>query len=117
MLIFSLWGAISLKYRKTISPLLAKGLICMTFSGWIAILAGWYVTEVGRQPWLVTGVLKTADAVSKVKAPVLSVSLVLYIVVYIVLLFAYITTIFYMARKAGRSKGGTLAIEAEKVVV
>jgi hypothetical protein len=34
----------------------------MTFSGWVATLAGWYVTEIGRQPWLVTGVLRTAEA-------------------------------------------------------
>jgi cytochrome bd ubiquinol oxidase subunit I len=37
----------------------------MTFSGWIATLAGWYVTEIGRQPWLVTGVLTTAEAVGR----------------------------------------------------
>ena len=36
-----------------------------TFSGWIATLAGWMVTEIGRQPWLVTGVLRTADAVGR----------------------------------------------------
>ena len=38
----------------------------MTFSGWVATLAGWYVTEIGRQPWLVYGVLRTADAASDV---------------------------------------------------
>lgn len=37
-----------------------------TFSGWIATLSGWIVTEVGRQPWLVTGVLRTADAVGHI---------------------------------------------------
>jgi len=31
----------------------------MTFAGWVAVLAGWYTTEVGRQPWLATGVLRT----------------------------------------------------------
>ena len=36
-----------------------------TFSGWIATLAGWIVTEIGRQPWLVTGVLRTEDAVGQ----------------------------------------------------
>lgn len=34
-----------------------RGLVAMTFSGWLATLAGWYVTEIGRQPFLVTGVL------------------------------------------------------------
>ena len=37
-------------------------LVPMALSGWVATLAGWYTTEIGRQPWLVTGVLKTADA-------------------------------------------------------
>ena len=36
-----------------------------TFSGWVATLAGWLVTEIGRQPWLVTGILRTADAVGR----------------------------------------------------
>src|SRR5207253_2898343 len=40
-----------------------------TFSGWIAVLAGWLTTEIGRQPWLVTGVLRTADAVGEAGAP------------------------------------------------
>ena len=35
----------------------------MTFSGWVATLAGWYVTEIGRQPFIVYGLLRTADVV------------------------------------------------------
>ena len=46
------------------APWLAAVLVAMTFSGWVATLAGWYVTEIGRQPWLVYGVLRTADAVA-----------------------------------------------------
>src|SRR3954454_23881380 len=38
----------------------------MTFSGWVATVAGWYVTEIGRQPFIVYGLLRTADVVSKV---------------------------------------------------
>jgi cytochrome d ubiquinol oxidase subunit I len=40
----------------------------MTFSGWVATLAGWYVTEIGRQPWLVTGILRTGEAAGPVAA-------------------------------------------------
>jgi cytochrome bd ubiquinol oxidase subunit I len=44
--------------RREPSPLVARGLlVAMTFSGWVATLAGWYVTEIGRQPYLVYGVL------------------------------------------------------------
>lgn len=69
----------------------------MTFSGWIATLAGWYVTEIGRQPWLVTGVLKTSEAVTTVPASHVGLSLALYATLYVVLLGAYIHTLFYMA--------------------
>ena len=37
----------------------------MTFSGWVATVAGWYVTEIGRQPFIVYGLLRTADVASK----------------------------------------------------
>ena len=43
-------------------------LAAMTFSGWVATLAGWMVTEIGRQPWLVHGVLRTAEAAASVPA-------------------------------------------------
>lgn len=74
----------------------------MTFSGWIASLAGWYVTEIGRQPWLVSGILRTADAVTTVPGTQVGVSLALYLTLYAFLLFAYIQTLFYLARKSSR---------------
>jgi cytochrome bd ubiquinol oxidase subunit I len=51
-------------------------------SGVIAILAGWYTTEIGRQPWTVYGLLRTADAVSSHGAVQLGVTLIIFIVVY-----------------------------------
>jgi cytochrome bd ubiquinol oxidase subunit I len=71
----------------------------MTFSGWIATLAGWYVTEIGRQPYLVQGVLKTVDAVTKVPGSYVALSLTIYLIVYALLLVAFVSTVFYMARK------------------
>ena len=41
----------------------------MTFSGWIATVSGWYVTEIGRQPFIVYGLIRTADVVSTVPTP------------------------------------------------
>ena len=81
-------------------------LAAMTFSGWIATLAGWYVTEIGRQPWLVTGVLSTSEAVSDVPGMVLFGSLSAYVAVYAVLLVAYMSTLVHLARKAGTPKDG-----------
>ncbi len=65
--------------KKELSPLMLKLLVGMTFSGWIATLAGWYVTEIGRQPYLVTGILKTSDAVTTVTATHVGMSLVIYL--------------------------------------
>jgi cytochrome d ubiquinol oxidase subunit I len=64
-------------------------------------LAGWYVTEIGRQPYLVYGVLKTADAASAVPAPMIAATLVMYLTLYVVLTLSYVTVLFYLARRAG----------------
>lgn len=77
-------------------------LVAMSFSGWVATLAGWYVTEIGRQPYLVYGVLRTADAVSAVPAPMIGLSLVAYLIVYAALLAAYVRVLFLLAAKAGK---------------
>ena len=53
-------------------------------SGLVALLAGWFTTEIGRQPWIVYGLMRTADAVSPVKATQLGISLTLFVVVYLV---------------------------------
>ena len=50
--------------------------------GFIAVLAGWFVAEVGRQPWVVYGVLRTADAVSPVPGGSVLASIMLFVVVY-----------------------------------
>jgi cytochrome d ubiquinol oxidase subunit I len=68
-----------------------------TFSGWIATLAGWIVTEVGRQPWIVYGVLRTADAVGNATGAQLGASLTGYAVTYSVLFIAYLVVITYLA--------------------
>jgi cytochrome d ubiquinol oxidase subunit I len=71
----------------------------MTFAGWIATLAGWYVTEIGRQPWLVTGVLTTADAVGPVGPTAVASTLTMYLVLYAGLLTAYVATLYRLASK------------------
>jgi cytochrome d ubiquinol oxidase subunit I len=86
--------------RKELSPLMLKVFVGMTFSGWIATLAGWYVTEIGRQPYLVTGILKTVDAVTLVPSSNVGISFAIYLMLYAALLFAYVRTLFVMARKA-----------------
>ncbi len=72
-----------------------------TFSGWIATLAGWMVTETGRQPWLVTGLLRTADAAGPAGGAQLGASLTGYLVTYGVMLLAYIVVLTHLAGQGG----------------
>jgi cytochrome bd ubiquinol oxidase subunit I len=77
-----------------------KALTGLTFMGWVATLAGWYVTEIGRQPYLVYGILLTKDAAAKnIIQNDIFLSLGMYITIYIALMLAYISTVFYLAKK------------------
>lgn len=79
-------------------------LVAMSFSGWVATLAGWYTTEIGRQPWLVEGVLKTHAAVAEVPAPMVASTLVMYLAVYALLIAAYVSALYYLAGKAAKGE-------------
>jgi cytochrome d ubiquinol oxidase subunit I len=70
-----------------------------TFSGWIAVIAGWLVTEIGRQPWLVTGILRTADAAGNASGAQLGASLTGYVLTYSLMLIAYMVVLTHMAGK------------------
>jgi cytochrome d ubiquinol oxidase subunit I len=100
MLAVSWLSAWQLRRNGQLQRQLAYVLVAMTFAGWIATLSGWYVTEIGRQPWLVTGVLTAKQAASTVPAPMIASTLVGYLLVYAALLTAYIATVFYLARKS-----------------
>ena len=69
----------------------------MTFSGWLATVAGWYVTEIGRQPFIVYGLVKTAEVVSSTPAAHVAFTLALYVTLYLALTAAYIAVLKYMA--------------------
>jgi cytochrome d ubiquinol oxidase subunit I len=94
---FSVWQT---RRQQAIRPWLARVLVAMTFAGWVALVAGWYTTEIGRQPWLVHGVLTVAQAASDVPAPHIAITLALYLTLYLALLVAYISVIFHLAKKA-----------------
>ncbi len=63
-------------------PLLHRFALVMGPSGLIAVLAGWAVTEVGRQPFTIYGLLRTADSASPLDAPAVAASLLAFVVVY-----------------------------------
>jgi cytochrome bd ubiquinol oxidase subunit I len=104
MLAVSWLGVWQLKRRGEPARWLLRVLVGMSFAGWVATLAGWYVTEIGRQPWVVYGVVSTADAASSVPAPLIGISLGLYLSIYIVLLTAYISVLFHLMHKASKGE-------------
>ncbi len=69
----------------------------MTFSGWLATLSGWYVTEIGRQPFIVYGHLRTADVATSLPSPMIAATLTAYLIVYGLLLVTYVGVLKYMA--------------------
>jgi cytochrome d ubiquinol oxidase subunit I len=100
MLAVSWFASYELKIKNTLSQRTAMVLVAMTFAGWVALVSGWYVTEIGRQPWLVHGVLTTAQAASQVPAGNIALSLAMYLTLYAALLSAYVSVVFYLAKKA-----------------
>ena len=86
--------------RQALTPALLRAYVAMSFSGWVATLAGWYVTEIGRQPFLVSGILRTSDAVTTIPNENVIFSLSVYVLLYVVLLYWYVRTLFVMARRA-----------------
>ena len=82
---------------------LLRALSVMTFSGWVAVLAGWYVTEIGRQPWIVDGLLRTSEVVADHSSATVAGTLFGYVLLYLFLLVSYIATLRYMATKPARS--------------
>ena len=84
MLLLAVLGA-WLRWRKRLygSRAFLRFATWMGPSGLIAVLAGWFTTEVGRQPWIVYGVMRTKDAVSNHSAEVLGATLVIFVIAYL----------------------------------
>jgi cytochrome d ubiquinol oxidase subunit I len=97
MLILSWYGTWVL--RKSSPRYLLWAFAGFTFSGWIATLAGWMVTEIGRQPWLVVGILRTADAAGSASGAEIGASLTGYVLIYSALLLSYMVVLTHLAGK------------------
>lgn len=96
------WLTAFMLYKKRpLSKLMHKLLVAMSWSGFIATTAGWYVTEIGRQPWLVQDVLMAKDALGPVSGKNVLFTLIVYSFIYAFVSFSYIYTLIYMAKHAG----------------
>jgi len=80
-----------------------RALVVMTPSGVLATLGGWYTAEIGRQPWVINGMLRTADAVSPVPARTLLGTLITFVCVYSVFFLAFL---IFTLRLIRRGPGG-----------
>jgi cytochrome bd ubiquinol oxidase subunit I len=76
-----------------------RALVVMSPSGIIATLGGWYVAETGRQPWVIYGILRTADAVSPVPAGALLSTLIAFVGIYTVFMAAFLIFARHMIRR------------------
>jgi len=99
MLLVGLWSLWA-RWRKTLydSKWLHRAALLMGPSGFVAVLAGWYTTEVGRQPYTVYGLLRTSDSLSNVDAEAIGASLIAFIIVYFIVFGAgtfYILRLMY----------------------
>ncbi len=103
MLLVSWWCAAYVLRRRALPRLALRSLALLTFAGWVAVLAGWYVTEIGRQPWIVYGQLAVADVVADHTAGVMRGTLLAYAVLYVLLLAAYVATLRHLSAKPAAS--------------
>jgi cytochrome d ubiquinol oxidase subunit I len=81
--------------------------LAMSPAGYVAVIAGWVTTEVGRQPWTVYGLLRTADSLSPIAAPAVAFSLAAFAIVYFIVFaagFAYLVRL--MARAPSLAGSG-----------
>ncbi len=100
MLGLGIWSLVLRKRRRLYdTPLLHKACVLMAPSGFVAVIAGWIVTEVGRQPYTVYGLLRTADSVSPIGTATVAASLIAFIVVYFTLFTAGLIYILRQMRQ------------------
>lgn len=110
-MIFTGVVAVILHFRKTLftNGLFHKWCVAMTPSGFIAVLAGWFVTEVGRQPYTVYGALKTSHSISPVVAEQVFITLLGFVVVYT---FVFGAGVYYVTKLV--RKGPDIGKDSER---
>jgi cytochrome d ubiquinol oxidase subunit I len=102
MIALSWFGAWSTRGGRSPARWLLWTFAGATFAGWVATLAGWIVTEMGRQPWLVTGLLRTSEAVGEVSAGQLGVSITGYVLTYAGMFIAYMVVLTHLSGKGAQ---------------
>ncbi|MUV61941.1 cytochrome ubiquinol oxidase subunit I, partial [Halobacterium sp. CBA1126] len=103
----ALWGGyLTYRGRLTESTRYLKAMIAASPFGYAALLTGWYVTEIGRQPWVIQGELKTSEAVSStLTGTEATLTLVAFVILYIALILTALYVLKWLIRGELRSLG------------
>ena len=101
--------AVILHFRKRLfdTPWFQYWCMALTPLGFVSVLAGWFVTEIGRQPYIIYGVMRTAEAASPVPASPIAISLIAFVITYV---FVFGAGSYYILKLIG--KGPSTAEEA-----
>ena len=97
MILVSWWTTVSIFRRPSPQAAVLKVLSWMTFSGWLAVLAGWYVAEIGRQPYVVYGIVRSQEVVAKHGSGMVLGTLLAYLMLYVFLLASYIFALRHLS--------------------
>jgi cytochrome d ubiquinol oxidase subunit I len=96
MLALVAWSALQWRRGRLFESKLAlRGWALMTPAGFIAVLAGWYTTEIGRQPYVIYGLMHTSEAASAIDAASVATSLIAFATIY---LFVFIAGSYYLLK-------------------
>ena len=115
MLIVSWWSLISITRTGSFSRFHLQILAAMTFSGWVAVLAGWFVTEIGRQPWIVYNLIRTSEVVAEHSAGMVLGTLLTYLALYVFLMVSYIGALLYLSSKPAARVEDLIRPDADKL--
>ena len=118
MLAVSWFGVLLMRKRTpdTMPKLYLRLLAAMAFSGWIATVAGWYVTEICRQPYIVYGVITVAETAAKHAPAMIGLTLAAYLALYIFLLISYVFVVKSLSEKPTRGQAPKLPTAAARKV-
>jgi cytochrome bd ubiquinol oxidase subunit I len=110
MLATSWFGLLMLRKRTvdTMPTLYLRLLAAMVFSGWVATVAGWYVTEIGRQPYIIYGVITVAETAAKHAPAMIGLTLTAYLALYVFLLISYVFVVKNLSEKPTRGQAPKL---------
>ena len=119
MLLVSWLGVYFLRKRtvNTLPTIYLRVLALMAFSGWIATVAGWYVTEIGRQPYIIYGVVTVAETAAKHAPEMIGLTLTAYLALYVFLLCAYVFVVKGLSEKPTRGQAPKLPAGLPPTVV